>query len=219
MRTHQYHHLVDRYTRGDMNAVEQEEFRRLLENDPGLRNVLDSDRLISSAFRNDKAAIPADHTRLEQHLMSVLRGGPSASPVASPAAGGGVALGVKTMATIVAGIGIVAGSLWYLRSGQDSVAPQPIAPQQQLQPASPPAPGLPARDPSSGGTAGERTLPGYEARHAGGSDAGRNAVPGREERAGKPDAHSMNGSAVLSPDSVDVKLKLDRNKLGDPREN
>lgn len=219
MRTHQYHHLVDRYTRGDMSAAEQEEFRRLLESDPGLRNVLDSDRLITSALRNDRAAIPADHTRLEQHLMSVLRGGPSASPVASPAAAGGAALGVKTVGTIIAGIGIVAGSIWFLRSGQDPVAPQPSAPQQQLQPASPPAPGLPERDPARGGAAGERTIPGYAPRHSGVGDAGRDAVPAREDRAGKPDPHSMNGSAVLSPDSVDVKLKLDRNKLGDPREN
>jgi hypothetical protein len=208
MRTKQLSEQIDRYCRGDMSPAERQQFDQLLTKDPALRQACDTDRMIASVFQRDRAAIPSDHALAEQRILAALRSAPPPAPSGLPAAG--AVLSAKLVSTVVVGLCILAGSAWlWLRGTDGTPVTPPRTTEQSIDRTPQPAP-QPAEERVIDRAA--RELPAGDARHE------IHAAPSPGHRAaGSPAAGSSSGSAVFSPDTVHVKLKLDQKKLSSPQ--
>jgi hypothetical protein len=233
MRLLRRHHLINRYESGQLSTAERERFHSLLARDEKLRAMYDTEEMIKSTLGKDRAAIPYNHAATESKVLASL--GAAFSPGGSTVPGstdgisalstGGTAMlttTAKLIISIVAGLGITAGVLWYAipDSSADFNGRKPAI--QQSVPGT--APETPAVLPD---TKRERTAqPGsIDRRIEEGGAASTPAATGisHPERKQAVDAgtasekarsHSVSeGSAVYQSDSVRVKLKLETKRL------
>jgi hypothetical protein len=215
------HSMIDRYLSGRMDAQEMKRFEELLRVDDKLRAMCETDRAIQKAMEQDKASIPASHASLETRVMSILAsvGSP---PAAAPPSGawGGTVVGstfMKTVISIVAGLGILSGVAWYVATQRseptsgNTLEPRhlPSAPLKQDAPMM--SQPVPATTSAPTGSPNQRIRTG-----PGQIDRTGDATSGNEQTADeifkKRSSQEAPGGTVITPDSMQVKLKLDMNK-------
>jgi hypothetical protein len=212
--------MMNRYTGGRMDAQEMDRFKEMLRVDEELRTMYETDRAIQQVLMKDSASIPATHASLESAVMKTLAT-IGAAPAVSPVSGGlgaGSFLGsavVKTVITIVAGLGIFTGVAWYVATQWSEPTPAHAPERQQLQtapssdiapPAQPPVSVTPAASPNQ--RVSEST-PARAEEHASGAERHDRTA---DEIFNKRPTPTTPGATVITPDSVHVKLKLDVNK-------
>ena len=227
MVTRNKHSNIDRYISGRMDAQERTRFEELLRNDDALRATYETDRAIEQALLKDKASIPANHASLEANVMKTLASVSTSNIAPLTGTGSGAMTGstlltstvLKTVISIVAGLGILTGIMWYANSGspdaknldsgsqptiqlKSPATPSPTAQESESTIAPPPTP---ARDPEF-----KPDRPAAFAREATHQRATSNRTP--DEIYTKRSSQTSTGATVITPDSVQIKLKLDVNK-------
>jgi hypothetical protein len=128
--------MVERYVEGRMSDMELARFQSMLESDPQLRRMVETERSIRSTLLRDRNRLPHDDPRGRTQLLAMLAAA-SADPVVSGAAQGGAAAQgtswlsgglAKGIAIAVAGTTLAVGTYFGLQALDD-----------QKQPATPPA--------------------------------------------------------------------------------
>jgi hypothetical protein len=219
--------MIQRYFSGRMDAQEMDRFEEMLRVDEKLRAHYETDRAIRHALMNDKASIPANHASLEAHVMKTL------STVGANLAGNGTSVGIstagatmsasiviKTVISIVAGLGILSGVVWYAAT-RESTPDSAISPAPQHQQAAPSTrDALPTVNPQPAPQAAPATSPTSSPATGVATPASRSAereATVERDRAGDEVFHKRASQltpagTVITPDSMQVKLKLDLNR-------
>ncbi|MDH7516528.1 MAG: hypothetical protein QHI48_11715 [Bacteroidota bacterium] len=228
MKRSHIHRSIERYLDGKMSAGERQAFEEAAVRDPELAEMLRAEEMIRSAVTRERASMRMDESRLRTHLSAVLEGLPVHSPLPSALVGKGAALGtslVKTIGTVIGVLGVVGVSFFLftaepdehnIRSGSAVGGnASPSDTREMVNPAE--AQEERGIDAVMNRGGSPQDAVGTSPRETGGrlGNAAELSTTGdREGRVGNARDVGSEGSAVLSSDTVRVKVKVNMRDLG-----